>query len=223
MRDDLVASERLTRRRLLRLAAAAVSAAAVLAAALAAQGGTGLPDTAVRRREAIGRLSDPTVAGRPRSPTTDADNDAAIQALEKRLRCGCGCTLDVYTCRTTDFTCTYSPELHREVVALWNDGRSADEILDAFVAKYGEEALMAPEPEGFNLAGYLVPGVVVTGLGATLLWVLLRRARIARTAEAGTVSAASAVSATSAAPAAPAPTPAELAALERALAEDELR
>ena len=105
MRDDPVASVRLTRRRLLRLAAAALSAPAVPAAALAAQGGTE-PDTAGRRREAIGRLGDPTVAGRPRSPTTDADNDAAIQALEKRLRCGCGCTLDVYTCRTTDFTCT---------------------------------------------------------------------------------------------------------------------
>ena len=31
----------------------------------------------------------------------------------------------------------------------------------AFVAKYGEQILMAPPPEGFNLAGYLVPGVAV--------------------------------------------------------------
>ena len=108
-------------------------------------------------------------------------------------------------------------------MALWNDGRSADEILDAFVAKYGEEALMAPEPEGFNLAGYLVPGAVVTGLGATLLWVRSRRARVARAAAASAVTAASAVVADPAASADPAPTPAELAALERALAEDEVR
>jgi cytochrome c-type biogenesis protein CcmH len=126
-----------------------------------------------------GRLGDPTVAGRPQEPTGAYDNDARLQALEKRLRCGCGCTLDVYTCRTTDFTCTYSPELHREIVALWEAGQREDAIVNAFVAKYGEEVLMAPEPEGFNLAGYLVPAAVVTGLGATLVWVLERRTRLA--------------------------------------------
>ncbi len=46
-----------------------------------------------------------------------------IQAIEQRLACSCGCTLDVFTCRTTDFTCTYSPELHREVVALHQAGK----------------------------------------------------------------------------------------------------
>jgi cytochrome c-type biogenesis protein CcmH len=191
-------------------------------------------DSAARRRAAAGRLADPTVAGRPRQPTSSADNDVAIQALEKRLRCGCGCTLDVYTCRTTDFTCTYSPELHREVIALWDGGRTADEIVEAFVAKYGEEALMAPEPEGFNLAGYLVPGVLVTGLGATLLWVLSRRARLStgRIQGAGAAgfsrpdsSDSSDLSASSAVSASPAPTltPDDLALLEQALAEDDRR
>lgn len=155
-----------------------------------------------------GRLGDPSVAGRSRAPTDAADNDAALQAIEKRLRCTCGCTLDIYTCRTTDFSCTYSPKLHREVVALRDEGKSAQEILDAFVAKYGEEALMAPEPEGFNLAGYLVPGALVTGLGATLVWVLSRR----RAAVAGGGTSA---------PPTPVATSEELAELERALAEDD--
>lgn len=154
-----------------------------------------------------GSLGDPSLAGRPRDPTSSADNDAAIQAIEKRLRCTCGCTLDIYTCRTTDFTCTYSPELHREVVALRDGGRSAEEIIDAFVAKYGEAALMAPEPEGFNLAGYVFPGVAVLGIGATLVWALTRRR--------------AAVAASSAAVPLPAATPEELAELERALADDD--
>src|SRR2546426_1069442 len=55
------------------------------------------------------RLGDPSRAGRPLEPVEAADNDAAIQAIEKRLHCTCGCGLDVYTCRTTDFTCTPSP------------------------------------------------------------------------------------------------------------------
>ena len=69
-----------------------------------------------------------------------------------------------------------------------------------------EKALMAPEPEGFNLAGYLLPGVVVTGLGAMLAWVLTRRTAVAAT-EAPTPHIHGA-------------TPEELAELERALAED---
>ena len=190
---------------------------------LEAQTAAQAADSAARRRAAAGRLADPTVAGRPRQPTSSADNDVAIQELEKRLRCGCGCTLDVYTCRTTDFTCTYSPELHREVIALWDDGKSADEIVAAFVAKYGEEALMAPEPEGFNLAGYLVPGVVVTGLGATLLWVLSRRARLAAAGPApasgfdgGAAPGSPAASTTTL-------TDDDLALVQKALAEDEQR
>src|SRR5262245_21675072 len=107
------------------------------------------------------RVYDPSRAGRPRDPTTAADNDAAIQAIEKRLRCSCGCGLDIYTCRTTDFTCTYSPALHKEVVQLAEQGKSDQQIIDAFVAEYGQAALMSPPRRGFNLAGYFVPSLAI--------------------------------------------------------------
>jgi cytochrome c-type biogenesis protein CcmH len=130
-------------------------------------------------RGAVGTLRDPSVVGRARLPTGGEENDLEIQAIEKRLACNCGCTLDVFTCRTTDFSCTYSPRLHREVLALRSQGRNAQEILDAFVAKYGEKALMAPKPRGFNLAGYLVPGVAIAAVGGLLLAVISRRRTIA--------------------------------------------
>jgi cytochrome c-type biogenesis protein CcmH len=127
-------------------------------------------------RGARGTLRDPSAAGRPRSPTDARDNDAEIQAIERRLACNCGCTLDVFTCRTTDFTCTYSPELHREVLALRDGGKTAQQILDAFVDKYGEKALMAPKPRGLvNLAGYLLPGAAIAVAGAGLLLFISRR------------------------------------------------
>ncbi len=125
-------------------------------------------------RGSAGTLRDPSVVGRPRLPT-DARDDAAVQAIEQRLACSCGCTLDVFTCRTTDFTCTYSPELHREVLALRDGGKTAQQILDAFVAKYGEKALMAPKPQGFNLAGYLLPGAMIAAAGAGLVLFIGRR------------------------------------------------
>jgi cytochrome c-type biogenesis protein CcmH len=126
-------------------------------------------------RGALGTLRDPSAAGRPRAPTDPEENAAEIQAIELRLACNCGCTLDVFTCRTTDFSCTYSPKLHHEVLALRNEGMSAPEVLDAFVAKYGEKALMAPKPKGFNLAGYLVPGAAIATAGAALVMLIGRR------------------------------------------------
>jgi cytochrome c-type biogenesis protein CcmH len=122
------------------------------------------------------RLYDPSVV-QERSAATPLDNDPAIKDLEHRLKCTCGCNLDIYTCRTTDFTCTYSPALHREVVALWEKGASPDQIVEAFVAKYGESILMAPRPVGFNLAGYLVPGIAVAAGALVLAWILVRRGR----------------------------------------------
>ncbi len=123
----------------------------------------------------IGTLRDPSAAGRPRMPTRAGENEAEIQAIETRLACNCGCTLDVFTCRTTDFSCTYSPALHREVLALKGDGLTAQQVLDAFVAKYGEKALMAPKPRGFNLWGYLLPGAVILTAGAGLIALIARR------------------------------------------------
>jgi cytochrome c-type biogenesis protein CcmH len=134
-----------------------------------------------------GTLRDPAAAGRPRSPTVTGDNDPEIQAIEQRLACSCGCTLDVFTCRTTDFTCTYSPKLHREVLALRERGLDAQAILDDFVARYGEKALMAPKPEGFNLAGYLVPGAAIATAGGLLVWLFGRRRAVAAAAGGATV------------------------------------
>ena len=96
--------------------------------------------------------------------------------VEKKLRCQCGCTLDVYTCRTTDFACEVSPAMHRDINALIEGGYGAQEIIDAFVASYGEKVLMAPTKSGFNLVGWTMPfGAILVGGGVLAL--LLRRWR----------------------------------------------
>ncbi len=130
-----------------------------------------------------GRLWDPSRAGRPLEPVVAADNDAAIQAIEKRLHCTCGCGLDVYTCRTTDFTCTTSPAMHQHVVTLAQQGKSAQEILDAFVRESGVAILMAPPKRGFNLAGYFTPSLVILVAGVLLLLALRRWTRATPAAE----------------------------------------
>jgi cytochrome c-type biogenesis protein CcmH len=126
---------------------------------------------------AAGKVYDPARAGRSLPPITAADNDAGIQAIEKRLRCSCGCGLDIYTCRTTDFSCTYSPGLHQQVLSLAGKGKSEQEIIDAFVAQFGQEVLMAPPKRGFNLAAYFVPSLAIVVAAAFLVRALRRWTR----------------------------------------------
>lgn len=148
------------------------------AGTLAAQG----QDTVRAMRDTVvaDQLAEPWLVGQTRESITKLDNDPGIVALERRLRCTCGCTLDIYTCRTTDFTCTFSPALHREIQKMWLAGKTPQQIVDAFVAREGEKMLMAPEPKGFNLAGYLVPGIAVLTVGLALAaWLSRRRPEVA--------------------------------------------
>jgi cytochrome c-type biogenesis protein CcmH/NrfF len=121
-----------------------------------------------------GQVYDPDRAGRSQTPVTAADNDHSIQALEKKLRCTCGCGLDIYTCRTTDFACTYSPALHQQVLAMRNQGKTAQEVIDAFVAQYGTTMLMSPPRHGINILGYLVPSILLVAAAGVLIRVLNR-------------------------------------------------
>ena len=105
------------------------------------------------------------------SPSMTADER---DALEHRIRCQCGCTLDVFTCRTTDFSCQVSPAMHRDIMSLVQGGYTAPEIMDAFVNVYGDQALMAPPREGFNIVGYVLPGIAIA-VGAIVLGVVMRR------------------------------------------------
>ena len=127
------------------------------------------------------QLPYPRMAGTPKERISDYENDPFIIGIEEKLRCTCGCNLDVYTCRTTDFTCGTSPAMHREVVQLIESGSTAQEVIDAFVSEYGEMVLMAPKKEGFNIVGYVLPGMAITVVGAMMLWILSRKNRVAET------------------------------------------
>src|SRR5207253_2945531 len=147
-------SGRVTRRGFLAVATGLLTAYSPIR--LSAQSPDSLPGTGPS-----GKLWDPSRAGRPFEPVRAADNDAAIQAIEKQIHCTCGCNLDVYTCRTTDFTCTVSPAMHRRVVELAEQGRTGPQILDQFVRERGVAILMAPPKRGFNWLGYFVPSAFI--------------------------------------------------------------
>lgn len=110
----------------------------------------------------------------PAKSSTPSMSTEAMDEMEHHIHCMCGCNLDIFTCRTTDFSCPVSPAMHRDVMALVNGGHSAQEIIDAFVGVYGERVLMEPKKTGFNLTGYITPFAALGG-GAALVVALLRR------------------------------------------------
>jgi len=111
----------------------------------------------------------------PPKPNAQASmTDARRDDLEHQIHCQCGCNLDIYTCRTTDFACSVSPAMHADVMGLVAGGHTAQDILAAFKAVYGEKVLMAPPKSGFNLIGYTMPFVAL-GAGAVIVASLLKR------------------------------------------------
>lgn len=167
------------------------------------------PNTANMQQDAYRAVFLPAKEG----ATPQLDN-LQRDALEKQLKCQCTCVLDVYTCRTTDFSCGVSPAMHRDVIRLVAGGYNADEIKQAFVDVYGEVALTAPVKEGFNYVGYFAPSIVLA-TGGIILTMMLRRwsshAKVSAPIAAGLANSVPAGT-----------TDAELERLKRALREEEL-
>jgi len=72
-------------------------------------------------------------------------------------------------------------EMRREIRTMLAAGKSEQEILDIYVAKYGERILTTPPARGFNLLAYIMPWVLaVTGVVAVVVvlkrWLTLRPA-----------------------------------------------
>ena len=111
---------------------------------------------------------------RPAKPNaTKQMDEKQLEAFERNLACPCPCTLDIYTCRTTDFNCGISPAVHGDIQRLVDGGYSADEIMAAMSQSYGAFILMQPRKQGFNLLAWFAPFAAMA-LGAVAIGALLR-------------------------------------------------
>ncbi len=174
---------------------AAASAAFVLAQTAGAQQGAAPASGANSNLFDMNQEAAKTVRRAPKPGATKSMSDEDRDGAERQIRCQCGCTLDVYICRTTDFSCQVSPAMHRDIISLVDGGYSAQEIIDSFVQVYGERALMAPKHEGFNLAAYWLPAAAI-GAGALALVGFLRRMQERTVPVAANIASPSSVSGT---------------------------
>jgi cytochrome c-type biogenesis protein CcmH len=67
-------------------------------------------------------------------------------------------------------------QIRDEVTTMVSAGKSREEILDFFVAQYGERILVTPRAKGFNRLAYILPWAALP-LGTWGLILLLRKLR----------------------------------------------
>jgi len=94
-----------------------------------------------------------------------------VKQIGDRLACQCGsCNNQVSTCPMLN--CHSSTPLREEIAGMVKQGLSAEQIVGAFVAKYGKVILAAPPTEGFDLMAWALPFVMLL-LGFILIYWLI--------------------------------------------------
>jgi len=101
---------------------------------------------------------------------TPSDND--VNRVARQLYCPVCQNIPLDVC-PTDACAKWRADIRDRMAAGWTD----QQIMDYFVAKYGERVLSNPSTRGLNLLIWLVPPIVVAG-GLAFWWQFLRRAAV---------------------------------------------
>jgi cytochrome c-type biogenesis protein CcmH len=106
------------------------------------------------------------------------DAGSRFNDLGHRLMCTCGCAQLLGECNHVG--CPESGRERDELKAAIAAGKTDQQVLDWFAAKYGATMLAAPTTSGFNLLAWIAPFAVLgAGILGTVL--LVRRWSVGRT------------------------------------------
>jgi cytochrome c-type biogenesis protein CcmH len=108
---------------------------------------------------------------------TPAPLEEQARELEKILIAPCCWRQPV-----ADHLSAESDQMRAEIRALLQEGRTKEEILDFYVAQYGQAILAKPSYQGFNLLAYILPGFFLLVLGGGLGWIAVKSRRRPATA-----------------------------------------
>jgi len=100
-----------------------------------------------------------------------AQDDKKAREIENNLIAPCCWTQPV-----SEHYSEVAEKIRTEVRQMVAAGKSRDEILDYFVAQYGERILAAPRAKGFNSLVYILPWLALA-LGGWLLLLLIKKMR----------------------------------------------
>ena len=107
---------------------------------------------------------------------------ATVGDISKQLICQCGCNMVLLNCSHAE--CMVRDAMTTLIGQKLAQGQSEAEIIQFFVAQYGEQVLAAPPKRGFNLVAWVLPFVAILGGGGVIyiaLRVWVRRGRQSQT------------------------------------------
>jgi cytochrome c-type biogenesis protein CcmH/NrfF len=98
-----------------------------------------------------------------------------VRRIGEMLRCMCGsCNYTLTSCNM--MSCHGAAEGRPMLLAMVEKGLTEQQILDEFVKKYGTSVLTKPPAEGFNLVGWIMPGIAI-GAGLMFIYWFIQRMR----------------------------------------------
>ncbi len=86
--------------------------------------------------------------------------------ISKQLICQCGCTMVLSNCSHAE--CASQEAMTALIEQKLAQGQSEEQIIQSFVAQYGEEVLASPPKRGFNLVAWVLPFVAILGGGGVI-------------------------------------------------------
>ena len=99
-------------------------------------------------------------------------NAATVSDISKQLICQCGCTMVLLNCSHAE--CDSREAMTTLIQQKIDQGQSEEQIIQLFVAQYGEQVLAAPPKRGFNLMAWITPFVVLI-VGAGVISIVLKK------------------------------------------------
>jgi len=96
---------------------------------------------------------------------------AAESSITKELVCQCGCLMVLGNCSHAE--CHSRDEMTAIIAQKLAKGESREQIIQYFVAQYGEQVLSAPTKQGFNLTAWITPFAAII-FGGGIIYVALK-------------------------------------------------
>lgn len=87
-----------------------------------------------------------------------------------RVICMCGCGSVLNNCVHQE--CMGRDEMRGAISLAIAQGKSSDEIVNAFISQYGEQVLAAPAKKGFNLTAWIAPFLAIVIGGIAIFFIL---------------------------------------------------
>ena len=99
-------------------------------------------------------------------------NAATVSDISKQLICQCGCNMVLLNCSHAE--CGSREAMTTLITQKIDQGQSEEQIIQFFIAQYGEQVLAAPPKRGFNLMAWIMPFAALL-FGAGIIYITLKK------------------------------------------------